>query len=322
MELQDKKYRILDIFFRLLKGEFVSVRQLADEYSVSGKTVSRDINEIRAYLSENEYRNGNAQIEYSYREKAYYLSMDDFLSSKELVVLIEILISSRALPKNSMEEIIDKLEGFTLTKDKKLIQDLILKEKHHYKPVGNDCKNIIDNIWSVSRAIQNQQVITILYYKMDRTIINRKVRPLSIVFSDYYFYLIASHMVEEEYVNRFYRIDRITDIIKHKENFSVEYSERLDEGKLKNEIQYMWPGRNMDILFEFSGPSVQAVLDKIPQSEIVKRDGNKYTIKAKVYGDGIKMFLLSQGAWVKVLEPVELVEKMKSEIAEMAKLYD
>ncbi len=103
MELQDKKYRILDIFFRLLKGEFVSVRQLADEYSVSGKTVSRDINEIRAYLSENEYRNGNAQIEYSHREKAYFLSMDDFLSSKELLVLIEILIASRALPKNSME---------------------------------------------------------------------------------------------------------------------------------------------------------------------------------------------------------------------------
>ena len=102
----------------------------------------------------------------------------------------------------------------------------------------------------------------------------------------------------------------------------MEYSERLDEGKLKNEIQYMWPGRNMDILFEFSGPSVQAVLDKIPQSEIVKRDGNKYTIKAKVYGDGIKMFLLSQGSWVKVLEPVELGEKMKSEIAKMAKLYD
>lgn len=73
MELQDKKYRILDIFFRLLKGEFVSMRQLADEYS--------------------------------HREKAYYLSMDDFLSSKELLVLIEILISSRALPKNSMEEI-------------------------------------------------------------------------------------------------------------------------------------------------------------------------------------------------------------------------
>ena len=49
MELQDKKYSILDIFFRLLKGEGVS--------------------------------------------------------SKELLVLIEILRASRALPKNSMEEI-------------------------------------------------------------------------------------------------------------------------------------------------------------------------------------------------------------------------
>ena len=121
MELQNKKYRILDIFFRLLKGEFVSVKQLADEYSVSGKTVSRDINEIKAYLSENGYKMGNTQIEYSHKEKAYYLSMDDFLSSKELVVLIEILLSSRSLPKDSMMEIIDKLESFILSKDKKLI---------------------------------------------------------------------------------------------------------------------------------------------------------------------------------------------------------
>jgi len=56
MELQDKKYRILDIFFRLLKGEFVSVRQLADEYSVSGKTVSRDINEIRSAIKYMDYK--------------------------------------------------------------------------------------------------------------------------------------------------------------------------------------------------------------------------------------------------------------------------
>lgn len=321
MELPDKKYRILDIFFRLLRGEFVSVKQLADEYSVTGKTVSRDINEIKSYLSENGFRNKNAQIIYSHKERAYYLSMDDFLSSKELLVLIKILISSRSLPIKDMNEIIGKLEGFTLTKDEKLIKDLVLKEKYHYKSVKNDCENIIDNIWSVSRAIQSQQMITISYYKMDRTIINRKVRPLSIVFSDYYFYLIASHLVGNEYVNRFYRIDRITDIIKHKENFSVKYSERLDEGKLKNEIQYMWPGRDMEILFEFDGPSVQAILDKLPESEIVKRQGNKYIIKAKVYGDGIKMFLLSQGGWIRVLEPIELANEMKKEIEKMSQIY-
>ena len=79
-----QKNRILDIFFRLLRGDFVSVKQLADEYSVTGKTVSRDINEIKSYLSENGFRNKNAQIIYSDKERAYYLSIDDFLSSKEL----------------------------------------------------------------------------------------------------------------------------------------------------------------------------------------------------------------------------------------------
>ena len=34
-------------------------------------------------MSENGFRNKNAQIIYSHKERAYYLSMDDFLSSKE-----------------------------------------------------------------------------------------------------------------------------------------------------------------------------------------------------------------------------------------------
>lgn len=65
MELQDKKYRILDIFFRLLKGEFVSVRKLADEYSVSGKTIYRDII-------------GNAEIVYDRKKQKYYMEYYDY----------------------------------------------------------------------------------------------------------------------------------------------------------------------------------------------------------------------------------------------------
>ena len=46
------------------------------------------------------------------------------------------------------------------------------------------------------------------------------------------------------------------------------------------------------------------------------------TISANVYGDGIKMFLLSQGAWVKVLEPEAFVQEMKAEITAMGNNYD
>ena len=84
----------------------------------------------------------------------------------------------------------------------------------------------------------------------------------------------------------------------------------------------MWPGKLQTIRFEFNGPSVQAVLDKLPTARIIERmGGRKYLIEAEVYGDGIKMWLLSQGAWVKVLAPANFVEEIKKEIQVMNAQY-
>ena len=84
----------------------------------------------------------------------------------------------------------------------------------------------------------------------------------------------------------------------------------------------MWPGELRTIRFEFTGPSVQAVLDKLPTAKIIERDGKKYLIEAEVYGNGIKMWLLSQGAWVKVVAPVDLVKEIKETINQMSILYN
>ena len=83
----------------------------------------------------------------------------------------------------------------------------------------------------------------------------------------------------------------------------------------------MWPGKLQTIRFEFTGPSVQAVLDKLPTARIIDRDNGNYLIEAEVYGEGIKMWLLSQGVWVKVIEPTEFVDSMKKTIDKMAQLY-
>ena len=47
----------------------------------------------------------------------------------------------------------------------------------------------------------------------------------------------------------------------------------------------------------------------------------KSIIEAEVFGSGIKMFLLSQGAWVKVLAPDEFVQEMKAEIDKLRRMY-
>lgn len=84
----------------------------------------------------------------------------------------------------------------------------------------------------------------------------------------------------------------------------------------------MWPGKLRTIRFEFSGPSVQTVLDKLPTAKIIERlGGGKYLIEAEVYGDGIKMWLLSQGTWVKVISPAEYVDEMRKEVEAIAEYY-
>ena len=97
--------------------------------------------------------------------------------------------------------------------------------------------------------------------------------------------------------------------------------EEVDEGFLRNRSQFMFPGKLRHIRFEFTGPSIQAILDKLPTARVVELTGNKSIIEAEVYGDGIKMFLLSQGSWVKVLAPQELVAEIKSEIMLLTEMY-
>ena len=85
----------------------------------------------------------------------------------------------------------------------------------------------------------------------------------------------------------------------------------------------MWSEKLRTIRFEFSGPSVQAVLDKLPTAKIIERlGGNRFLIEAEVYGDGIKMWLLSQGTWVKVISPTEFVDEIKMEVEAIAKYYN
>ena len=83
----------------------------------------------------------------------------------------------------------------------------------------------------------------------------------------------------------------------------------------------MWPGELQTIRFEFTGPSVQAVLDKLPTARILERNSGKYLIEAEVYGDGIKMWLMSQGSWVKVVAPDEFVTEFRAELANTLAQY-
>ncbi len=260
-------------------------------------------------------------MQYSGANHCYTLKMDSFLTNSELLAITKVLIGSRAFDKEHLTAIIDKLKSNTTASDKERLGHFIIKEMMHYTAVGSDCDNVIDNVWKLTECIENHNDISITYNKMSREQVKRRIRPLSIMFSEYYFYLIAYRCDGHDDTPIYFRIDRIVDIIVHRTQFETGYGKDFDEGLLRRKSQFMWPGPARRIRFEFSGPSVQAILDRLPTARIISSDGSIYIIEADVYGDGIMMFLLSQGSWVKVLAPESFVVQMRNEISKMAAYY-
>lgn len=318
-----KQYRVLEVFFRAIRGEDISVQGLADEYGVSTKSVSRTIAELKAFLADHRDLVGNTELEYVHKDKCYRLVMEEFLSSKELFALVEVLIGARAFSREELLTLVGKLKGFTTGQDKARLSELVRRELYHYPEVRHDCASVQERLWQVVNCITEQREITIEYYRMDRTWVTHRLRPASVLFTDYYFYLIAfvtQGKVDKPY---YFRLDRIKDVTRHRTTFTTDAIPDFDEGLLRKRSLFMWPGPLRTIRFEFSGPSVQAVLDKIPTAKIVERMGNRrYLIEAETYGDGIKMWLLSQGAWVKVISPEPFVAEMKEALQTALAQYE
>lgn len=318
-----KTDRVIELFFRALKGESLSAQKLADEYRVSTRSISRDINNLKNFLAEHSELLGYPELVYSNTDHCYNLSMDNLLTNKELFAITKVLIGSRAFKKNEeLLKLIEKLKKNTTLADRQKLEKLIRKELFHYNEINFDCQSIIDNIWKITDCIENRNIITITYLKMNREKVKRKIKPVSIIFSEFYFYLIA-YKCETDTPNTpiYFRIDRIIDTIVHREQYQLTKEQNVDEGLLREKSQFMWPGPTRRIRFEFTGPSEQAILDRIPTAKTIERKNGKLIIEAEVFGSGIKMFLLSQGAWVKVLGPDEFVLEMKEEIDKMRALY-
>ncbi|TDM32128.1 WYL domain-containing protein [Macrococcoides canis] len=74
------------------------------------------------------------------------------------------------------------------------------------------------------------------------------------------------------------------------------------------------------IKIEYTGISEEAILDKFPINSKEKKDG-KIIITIDAIGDGVYMWLLSQGDNIKVISPESVKQEMKRRIQNMMKIY-
>lgn len=145
----------------------------------------------------------------------------------------------------------------------------------------------------------------------EHKLVQRKIEPRAILFSEFYFYLTANISgidkekafdEEKDAFPTIYRIDRIRSLKVLEEHFSIPYKEHFEEGEYRKRIQFMYGGKLQRTKFWYNGPSVEAVLDRLPTAKILKEEDGKYLITAETFGIGIEMWLRSQGAYVEIVK--------------------
>ena len=311
----DKVNRLLSLYTRLLAGEYVVKSKESARFGVNNRTFQRDIDDIRDFLEIDGGESGMVNsVIYDRKEGAYRLEnlYKSKLTNDEILAVCKILLDSRAFTKSKMDELLEKLVSCCLPVcNQKVVSGLIRNELFHYVAPRHK-KDVTGLVWEIGKAISESHILEIEYRRTkDKTVVKRRLKPLAIMFSEYYFYLTA--FIDDEKIKEhfdvindsfptIYRIDRIEKYKILDEKFHIPYASRFEEGEFRKRVQFMYGGKLRRVEFKYVGPDVDSILDRLPTAEIVSQDGEQYVIKAEVFGKGVDMWLKSQDAYITELK--------------------
>lgn len=317
----DKKNRILAILYRLLTGEHISQKDLVSEYGVEERSIRRDIAVLRQFLSENRERVGD--LELLRKNEVYYLNHTDLLSPDELLLVIKILIGSRVMDETKLQKLLEKLMRGYSCQNREFFINLFKDDMKLYRSAGDSgSADLFERVWKLEGMIRRGNVIRISYERLDNELVDRELYPVSVVFSEYYFYLIACRAGKEDMMAIYYRLDRIKSMKELDQKACFGTNGRYGLSDAKRYSQNMFMGKRIVIRFVYTGPSIEAILDKFPTAKIVRRDEEGVELTASVeYSRGTIMELLSQGSWIRVLKPDNVVKDIQNELRVMKSYY-
>lgn len=318
-DLRIAKDRLLYMYSRLVDGKMLYKKEEAQRFGCSLRSIQRDIEDLRSFLHEQNEATGLVQdLIYNQKLGAYQLvpPSRNLLSNEEVFATLKILLESRAFTKKELYPIIDKLIDCCIPKtEQQRVSELIGNEKLLYvEPQHQD--KFLKKMWELSGAVREQQEVTIAYRRTDGVQVQRTVQPVGIMFSEFYFYLIAfiapkdkkkvKFEIENDPFPTIYRIDRIKGFTITDKHFAVPYAQRFEEGEFRKRIQFMYGGHLQRLRFYFKGSCYEYILDRLPTAKVVQVDEKGTLIEAEVFGKGIDIWLKSQGELIEVVSRQEL----------------
>lgn len=320
--------RILTIFFDLLEGKTLTKSELKETYETGDSTIQRDIRLINEMLNDQTYTEED-EIPVTQLERGRYQLSEGLKFHKlcftdtELLAILAILLSSRALDREEMKPIVDKL--IKSANDSKRLEELLKNEKIFYEGVPDH--PVLDRIAFIADCVIEGNEIEFTYTKNGQTETLRRV-PKAVYFSDLYFYMISAKETAQDdndllALNKF-RINNMVDpqIVESQYPGYENWNERFEGSILRRQTNYPFFGKPIKLVIEFYHDPAY-VLDRFPDSKIVEQKPGMCRIEMNVNdGYGMRMWLMSQGQMVKIIRPLYMKQYLLDEMKAALAHYD
>lgn len=304
--------RAVEIYARLAEGQRFNCSNMVDEFGVSLRSIQRNMEAIRKVCDKNIINGGGWQTLYFDRaENTYKLDppIRNLLDKSEVFAVIKVLLESRGFNNEEMKKLVDKLVNCCVAPNERIdFYNQINREFVSYVQPKHGQK-VINDVWELEDAVHKRKVVYISYKRKDGTVVNHSIMPVALMFSEFYFYVIA-YIKSEKLDNipadkRFptvFRVDRVIyKKVLHDQRFSLEGISSFSESEIRKRVQFMYGGPLRKIRFYCLNESVEAALDRLPTAHVVSKDDTRSLIEAEVYGDGVDMWLRSQGDRIEVI---------------------
>ncbi len=307
----DKAERILSIYTKLKQGKLIYREELSEKFGVSPRSIQRDITDIQNFLQNQFMETGNIQeIVFDKKAGGYRLQIKQTneLSGKAVLAVCKILLESRALMKSEMLPIIYSLTALCDSDtEAATVKDILHSEIQHYAELSHGQK-LLDRLWDLEKAVKEHTYIEIRYKSMKESgEVIQKIKPVGILFSRFYFYLVAYRVnageeeicEQEDAFPTFYRVDRIQEYKFTGEFFQTPYAGQFGEADFRKRIQFLQEGKLRKIEFQYVGKSLESVLDRLPAAVIKQKDKEGYLVEVETFGPGLEEWLKRQAGKVK-----------------------
>ena len=281
-----KDNRLFRILYYILEKEKVTANELADKFEVSVRTIYRDIDSISSVgvpIFTTQGKGGGIKID------------NEFILNKSL------------FDTNEKEQIIAALQGLEKTNEP-YKSELITKLSALFKIKNSNWIEIDFTSWgsnnvyqdlfnALKTAIINKNIISFSYNSSKGEKINRRVKPIRLLFKEQDWYLYAFCLLRNDF--RYFKLSRIKDL----EVLAINYEDNFENVVLKKGLKYE---NIVNIKLKFDKSVAFRVYDEFNEAIEEDEKGNLY-VEIKIPNNyKLYNYIFSFGANVEILEPEEI----------------